>query len=161
MTASASFLVPYERLRSDENRMRHPSGDRERFKNLADRLDELTAEKFCGSKLCPSLDNSWKVAKGVPRVDGDLDSWFPPQSLKPFSKDKKVSSTLTLIRNALAHGNLFTTGNPIENLIFVTGTGENFDSSYEVLSVRPEDFYIFICSWVDSLSPFQDLYLAA
>jgi hypothetical protein len=165
MVASAAFLVPYERLRPDNHRSPHPSGDNERFASLAKRLEDLMADKFCGSSLCPNRENSWKVAKDVPRVDGDLDGWFPPQSLKPVSKDKAVSSMLVLIRNALAHGNVFTTGNPIETLIFVQRRGgdDSSTSKFEVLSVSPEDFGHFIREWVAFLrtSQIPELYLAA
>ena len=157
--------MPYERLRPDNNRSPHPSGDNERFAALAKRLEDLMADRFCGSSLCPNRENSWKVAKNVPLVDGDLDRWFPPQSLKPVSKDKAVSSMLVLIRNALAHGNVFTTGNPIETLIFVQrrGSAEGLTSKFEVLSVSPEDFGNFIREWVAFLrdSEIRELYLAA
>ena len=165
MVASTAFLVPYERLRPDSNRSPHPSGDNERFAALAKCLKDLMAERFCGSSLCPDRENSWKVAKDVSRVDGDLDGWFPRQSLKPVSKHKAVSSMLVLIRNALAHGNVFTTGNPIETLIFVQrrGSAEGLTSKFEVLSVSPEDFGHFIREWVAFLreSQIPKLYLVA
>lgn len=165
MVASAAFVMPYERLRPDDNRSPHPSGDNRRFSELAKRLEDLMAEKFCGSSLCPNKENSWRVAKDVPRVDGDLDGWFPPQSLKPVSKDKTVSSMLVLIRNAIAHGNVFTTGNPIGSLIFVQrrGSDESSTSKFEVLSVSPEDFGRFIREWVAFLhqSQIPELYLVA
>lgn len=123
------------------------------------------AEKFCGSSLCPEMDNTWKVAKDVPSVEGDLDGWYPPKTLKPVSKDKAVSSMLALIRNALAHGNIFTTGNPIESLIFVQRRGgdDGGSSKFEVLSVSLADFGHFIREWVAFLrtSNLQELYLVA
>ena len=165
MVSSAAFLVPYERLRPESNRSPHPSGDNERFAELAKRLEELMATKFCGSRFCPNAQSSWKVAKNVPFVGGDLDGWFPPQSLKPVSDEKAVSSMLTLIRNALAHGNVFTTGNPIETLIFVQKRESDKGSAtkFEVLSVRPEDFSNFIREWVAFLRESQvpELYIAA
>ena len=165
MVASTAFLMPYERLRTDNNRPPHPSGDNERFAVLAKRLEDLMADKFCGSSLCPNRENSWQVAKDVPRVDGDLDSWFPPQSLKPVSKDKVVNSMLVLIRNALVHSNVFATGNPIKTLIFVQRRGSDKGSTpkFEVLSVSPEDFGHFIHEWVTFLDESQipELYLVA
>ena len=165
MVASAAFVVPYERLRSDTNRSPHPAGDNERYAALAKRLEDLMANRFCGASLCPNSENSWKIAKNVLRVDGDLDGWFLPKLMKPVSKDKTVSSMLTLIRNALAHGNMFTTGSPIETLIFVQrrGSDEGSTSKFEVLSVGPEDFAHFIREWVAFLldSQITELYLVA
>jgi hypothetical protein len=169
MAASAAFLVPYERLRPESKHPPHPSGDGVRFAALAKRLDEFLKERFCGSSLCPTKENSWYIAKDVSRVDGELDSWFPPKSLKPVSKDKAISSMLSLIRNALAHGNLFTTGSPIERLIFVQRRGtldvneERQTSKFEVLCVSPDDFGLFIRGWVAFLraSEVPELYLIA
>ena len=165
MVASAAFVVPYERLGLHKDRPPHPAGDNKRYAELAKRLEDLKADKFCSSSLCPNSENSWKLAKDVDRVDGDLDGWFPPRLLKPVSKDKTVSSMLTLIRNALAHGNMFTTGSPIETLIFVQrrGSDEGSTSKFEVLSVGPKDFAHFIREWVAFLrdSQITELYLAA
>jgi hypothetical protein len=165
MVSSAAFLVPYERLRLDTKHPPHPSGDGERFAALAESLVDLMAEKFCGSNLCPEMTNSWKVAKDVPSVQGDLDVWYPPKTLKPVSRDKSVSSMLALIRNALAHGNIFTTGSPIESLIFVQRRGGDHggSSKFEVLSVSPADFGHFIREWVAFLrtSNLTELYLVA
>lgn len=165
MVASAAFVVPYERLRPDNNRLPHPSGDNKRFDELAKRLENLMADKFCGSSLCPKRESSWKVANDVRRVEGDLDSWFPPSSLNPVSPGKQVSSMLALIRNGLAHGNIFTTGSPIEALILLStpGTVKNPTDKFDVLSVSPEDFGRFIREWIAFLqrSQVQELYLAA
>ena len=165
MVASAAFVVPYERLGLHKGRPPHPAGDNKRYAELAKRLEDLKADKFCSSSLCPNSENSWKLAKDVDRVDGDLDGWFLPKLMKPVSKDKTVSSMLTLIRNALAHGNMFTTGSPIETLIFVQrrGSDEGSTSKFEVLSVGPEDFAHFIREWVAFLrdSEIRELYLAA
>lgn len=165
MVASAAFLVPYERLKPESTRSPHPSGDIERFAELAKRLEELMDAKFCGSRFCPGKENSWKVAKEVPFVHGDLDSWFPPQSLKPVSGEKAISSMLKLIRNALAHGNVFAAGNPIGTLIFVQRreTDESSNTKFEVLSVHPRDFNNFIREWVAFLreSQIPELYLVA
>jgi hypothetical protein len=90
-----------------------------------------------------------------------LDGWFPPKSLKSISQDKVVSSMLALIRNALAHGNIFSSGSPIDRLIFVQKRDAN--STFEVLSVSPSDFGDFVRGWVKFLSDsnMPELYLVA
>ena len=158
MAASASLLVPFERLKPDTQHHAHPFRDNARFADAAEKLQDLLTEKFVGSVLCPSTAASWQLAKDVLSVDGDVDSWLPKATLKPLSKDRIVSTILTLVRNALAHGNIYTTGDPIKVLIFVKEvTIQQVDKSrkrvgFEVISVNHEDFCSFIRAWVTFLN---------
>ncbi len=165
MVASAAFLVPYERLRPDNNRPPHPSGDNKRFVELSLQLETLFGEKFFGSELCPSSENSWQFANDVKRIDGDIDTWFLPASLRPVTKAKQVSAMLVWIRNALAHGNIYTSGNPIDRLILVQLDEPNNveNTTCHVLSVSPEDFGRFVRGWIRFLagSDMQELLSAA
>lgn len=157
MAASASLLVPYDRLKPDTYYSSHPFGDNRRFLDAAEKLKDLMAAKFVGSVLCPNENTSWQLAKKVPSVTGDLDSWLPQANLKPLSKERGVESTLTLVRNALAHGSIYTTGDPITDLIFVKEViTEQPDKSrkrvgFEVLSVNHADFLNFVRAWVTFL----------
>lgn len=157
MTASASLLVPFERLKPDTDHSSHPFGDNRRFGDAAKKLKDLMTENFVGSVLCPSTEASWRLAKKVESVDGDLDCWLPNVFLKPLSKQRGVNSTLTLVRNALAHGSIYTTGDPIKELIFVKEvTVKQADDTwkrigFEVLSVSYGDFRSFIRAWVKFL----------
>lgn len=154
MAASVSLLVPFERLKPDTEDSDHPFGDNRRYKSVADRLKRLLDEKFVGSELCPGDQHSWKLAKGVQSVEGDVDSWLPKATLKAFSSDRLVKSTLSLIRNALAHGSIYTTGNPIQELVFVK---EVLDKDrqrvgFEVIQVSSKDFRNFVRAWVNFLN---------
>lgn len=155
MAASASFLVPFERLKPDSNDSVHPFGDNKRYGATAGRLKDLLAKNFVGSGLCNETNHSWKLAKGVLPVDGklDLDNWPPTANLKPLEKQRKIGSTLTLIRNALAHGSIYTKGNPIDELVFVK---EVLDKNrkrvgFDVLQVSHEDFTKFVRAWIGFL----------
>jgi hypothetical protein len=150
MVASAAFLIPFERLKPTSYRYPHPSGDNEKFAELSEDLKDLMTSNFIESRLSPNKETTWKFKANVPSVSGDLDDWFPKLSMKPISRNKTVSPILKVIRNALAHGNVFTTGNPIETLIFVTTREVNTNQTvkFEVLSVGPEDFSNFIREWV-------------
>lgn len=154
MTASASLLVPFERLKPDTDHSSHPFGDNRRFGAAAEKLAELMKESFVGSVLCPDTESSWRLAKNVKSVDGDLDCWLPDVLLKPLNKQRAVKSTLTLVRNAFAHGSIYTIGDPIKELIFVKEvTVQHSDKTwkrigFEVLSVSYGDFQRFIRAWV-------------
>jgi hypothetical protein len=121
LVASAGFIVPYERL-SD-----HPSGDSKRFAEAAEKLRKLLDEPFVSSVLYNKTNSTWHDGKVV-SVNGYPESWEGLQKRRPFSKDKKVGTTLKLLRNALAHGNIFTSGknrDVIEAIIFIK---KNFNS---------------------------------
>jgi hypothetical protein len=113
MVASAGFVVPYERLKPD-----HPSGDSKRFADAAEKLKSLLNQPFMSSVLSNKMNSTWYHGK-VFSVNGDPDSWDGLLTRKPFSNDRKVSTTLTVIRNGLAHGNIFTFGNPIRAIILI------------------------------------------
>jgi hypothetical protein len=107
MVASSAVNIPYERLRppSDE-RKAHPSGDYEKYAEAAQQFKQLSDSNFVGSCLCPSnIDGNWRLVT-TKSVQGPPDAW--DCSFKHISKEKKVSSVIAIIRNALAHGNIFT-----------------------------------------------------
>jgi hypothetical protein len=76
---------------------------------------------------------------------------------KPFSKDKKVSTTLNVIRNGLAHGNIFTFGDPIQAIVFIK---KHFNDvgvvrDYSFVFVAPQEFLQFLENWFDFLNDFR------
>jgi len=150
MVASASLLVPFERLKPDTEYSAHPSGDNKRYGAAAGQLKELLDKRFVGSELCPATKHSWQLAKEVQTVEGAMDSWLPKVKLKSLSASKQVGSTLTLIRNALAHGSIYATGDPIKELVFVK---EVLDKDrkrvgFDVLQVSHGDFKQFVRAWI-------------
>ena len=149
MVASAGFVVPYERLTPG-----HPSGDSKRFVGAAEKLQSLLDQAFTSSVLSQQMSSTWYEGK-VGSVNGDPDSWDGLRKRKPFSKDKKVSATLKVIRNGLAHGNIFTFGNPIiQEIIFIK---KNFNDvgevrDYSFVYLVPQDFSQFLENWFDFLN---------
>ena len=155
MAASASLLVPFERLKPDTKNSAHPFRDNRRDVVTANRLEELLRKNFVGSVLCPS-NHSFQLAKNVKSVSGDLDDWLPNAGLAPI-KDEKTDATIKLVRNALAHGNIYTTGDPIQELVFVTEIREKervlkgSPVEFDVLQVSHGDFKKFVCAWIEFL----------
>jgi hypothetical protein len=150
MVASAGFVVPYERLKPD-----HPSGDSKKFADAAEKLKSLLDQPFMSSVVCNKMNSTWHDGK-VASVNGDPDSWDGLRKRKPFSKDKKVSTTLKVIRNGLAHGNIFTFGNPIQAIVFIK---KNFNDvgvvrDYSFVFVAPREFLQFLENWFDFLNDF-------
>ena len=171
MVASASLVIPLERLRIKASGDAHPIGDLERFPDSAQQLQGLLKSPFVGSKIGPPADQkSWKLAQRLTNIEGDAEQWMARAQLKPVSGEKTVKAILELMRNALAHGNLFTIGDPIASLVFVNFHWKNLPKgapaewvNFDALQVPPADLDELLCKWVEFLhqSNFLRLKLAA
>ncbi len=150
--ACAGFVIPFERLRPP-GQIPHPSNDRENHPEASKNLLKLLNSKFIISDLNPNKDN-WH-AGNLASISGDPDSWSEIDRPKQVTKDKTVGNILKCIRNALAHGNLYTKGDPIESIIFISS---NMDSqnktvkNYSYVCVSPSEFSKFLRNWFNFLA---------
>ncbi|GAO35330.1 hypothetical protein SCT_0716 [Sulfuricella sp. T08] len=151
MVASAGLVVPYERLKPDSE-IDHPSGDNKIFSAAAEQLKLLLAEPFLASELWNQPYSTWHSGK-LKSVRGDPDSWEGLRNRQPIQADKTVKNVLRVIRNALAHGNIFTFKNPIEAIIFINANvnDQNIVRDYSFVFVGPNDFHQFLKQWFDFL----------
>jgi hypothetical protein len=152
MVASAGLIVPFERLKPDIGSDEHPSGDRNKFPDAAAKLESLLGQPFMSSSLCTGANLTWRVGKLL-AATGDPDSWEGLQNSRPMSKDKTVGGILSVIRNALAHGNIWTLRDPIEAIIFVKRVFNNDKvvRHFDFLPVAPHEFQHFLDGWFDFL----------
>ncbi len=153
LVASAGLVVPYERLTPDSRWGDHPSGDRKTFAHAAGKLELLLSQPFMSSVLFNKMNSTWYEGK-VDSVNCDVDSWGGLRKRKPFSKDKRVSTTLKVIRNGLTHGNIFTFGKSVQAIIFVS---RNFNDigvvrDFSFIYVAPQEFTQFLENWFDFLN---------
>jgi len=154
MVASAGFVVPYERLKFKPD---HPSGDSRTFSDAAEKLKSLLDKPFTSSVLFNKMGSPWYDGRVV-CVNGRPESWGGLRKREPFSKDKTVKTTINVIRNGLAHGNIFTFDNPIHEIAFVEKknfNGVGVVSHYSFVSVGPEEFLQFLHNWFDFLNDFD------
>jgi hypothetical protein len=139
MTAASAFLIPFERLRSGTE---HPAHDREKFPQEARRLDSALGKPFLASPFHNGASGSWSIGKR-PRP-----SLVDPS---PLSKEKSAIQVLAILRNALAHGNLWTipgTGSDIRALIFwAEDKRDGKIIGYKYVYVSPTDFRDFLLKW--------------
>lgn len=158
MVASAGFVVPYERLTPDGRWGDHPSGDRKRFADTAGKLESILRQPFTSSRLWTETSSTWHSGKLV-SVTGDPDSWEGLRKRRLISKEKQVRTILNVIRNALAHGNVWTLQNPIEALIFVKRIidDDKVAPTFSFVSVAPHEFRKFLENWFDFL---KDLHIS-
>jgi hypothetical protein len=144
--ASAGLVVPYERLRPDRP---HPSGDAQRFSQaaaaLAEELDK-TLERFLGEASA----REWLVGT-TSDLNGPPDAWSGFAAVRPANQ-KLARTILKTIRNALAHGNVWTLGNPISELVFAREIWEAKKLvGFEFLKVSPQAFRGLLDTWFDGL----------
>jgi len=145
--ANPCLIFPYERLCKDK----HPSHDRQKFIEAKKTLD-AELRKECGkSCLWSSFSaNDWRYKK-LDKLSDDFGELGLDRETKPITS-KKVQDTLTNLRNALAHGNIWTIGNPIETLVFVSLVSLNQPKGpFNTLQCSPKIFLHFIKNWIDFL----------
>ena len=162
MAASAGFVVPFERIGSTRgsNNSSHPSRDGEKFEKKTKELDDLMEKSFLGSCLHRATETEWTYSE-LDRFDGNIDN-FPEIFRKNITNNKKVTRILKILRNALAHGNLYTfpstIGHPIARMIFISYKVHNDPTKgFYSLSVPPEKFRDFLKQWFEFLKNVESL----
>ncbi|MBE0448305.1 MAG: hypothetical protein IBX64_09455 [Actinobacteria bacterium] len=85
-------------------------------------------------------------------LGGIIGTWHL-EELRAISDRKKASTVAKVLRNALAHGNIFTRGNShINILVFLSRINhEHPEFGYNCITVSPLDFKRFMLKWFDIL----------
>jgi len=165
--ATSGLVVPFERLKPNKEGDLSPFfSDPDRHNSASKTLSELMSTKFLGSRLAGST-STWIYFNRKVEHDDMPDQWedlrLPQQKI---SNQKTCGSVLKLLRNALAHGNIFSTGIKINQLIFLSRLDWNEEKTecmedlkhsreqgrFGVLAVSPDDFHQFLLNWFDFLS---------
>lgn len=147
--ASSGLIVPYARLSDGA----HPSGDAARFTKAKQTFDAALTACVCKSDLFTGAEpSSWRIGKSR-ELRGDPDAWNL-DALKPVTPKKTVTPLVKILRNALAHGNVFSRGRPhITSLVFLSRLcHEKPELGYEILVVSPHDLKEFVLAWLSLLA---------
>jgi hypothetical protein len=175
--ASVAIPIPFERLRKPPGGIKHPSGDKEKHSKASGKLAEICGKKFIQSALWEKAVSSWEIGEVDAREAKKKDPELWDASYNSLSGDFKVIEILEHIRNALAHGNIFTSPNgkkQIKRIIFLNRimsaksltdnylkacllkffrrSRPKFTGKYKVLKVSPNDFNDFLINWIQFLS---------
>jgi hypothetical protein len=148
--AAAGLIIPHERLsqRSDQ-----PPLDRKRFALASDALDKLLAKR-----LIDVVQHQWKGGL-LAKAEGSPDGW--DELLEPANLEEQtsLSQVVTWLRNALAHGNIFTrpsAPHSIKEIVFVCGFPATHrkgkDQPLRFVLVSPDDLREFLELWFESLA---------
>jgi hypothetical protein len=145
--AATGFVIPFERLLPKDT---HPATESKDFREFARQLDRELSRPFEKHPLSASTAKSWSYGE-IDSASGDPDAWVG--KCNPIgSRDGR--SILRAVRNALAHGSVFTKGNPgIDQLVFLSERRDDNDTmtGYKVVAVGPTDFEKFLRAWFETL----------
>lgn len=149
MVASSAFLIPQERLNKD-----HPSQDLVQFEKTLPRFMKELKTKWGKSSLSRNVAE-WQYGF-TDDIGNGPDAWPAPNAK---ASEKDVSEVLGIIRNALAHGNLFTEGNSIDTVTFYSKKYETRKKckecqqdvsdmiGYKFLKIPTASFRQFLYNW--------------
>jgi len=147
--ASAAITIPFERLRKKG----HPAQDKKKYPQVVSKFDNLCDKNFLSSNLWGKASESWKfgqLKKG--EVELGPENW--EENAISLEEDVKVKEVLCIIRNALAHGSIFTLSNAddqIEIIIFLSTSKEKDTGDFNLIMVSVEDFNELLVKWIDFL----------
>lgn len=153
--AAAALPIPFERLRKPPEGIKHPSGEKEKYEKATGKFSEICDKKFLQSVLWQDEARSWEFGEVEEKeVKKEPEQWA--RYSQSLYGEVKVVDILEHIRNALAHGSVFTLPNredQIENIIFLSRImdGCNFTGKYGFLTVCPKDFNKFLVKWIQFL----------
>jgi hypothetical protein len=146
--ASTGIVVPYERI---AGRHEHPSGDRELFAVKAQGIVKTLDQPFASTPLGEGPAGEWLYGRAM-SLRGKPDDWDGFRASKPAGR-KLARTVLQTIRNALAHGNLWTLDNPIRELVFARERRDEAGEllGYEFIRGSPQAFRALLIAWFDLL----------
>lgn len=153
--AAAAITIPFERLRKTSDGIEHPSQDKKKYQKADGKFANLCDQYFLESSLWKDAVKSWKIGQ-VKREELTQGPELWITNSASLTKGIKVKEVLEHIRNALAHGSIFTLPNAadqIENIIFLSKdkNAGNFSENYKLLMVSAEDFNEFLVKWMHFL----------
>jgi len=154
--ATSAFIFPFERLRPTADDHIAPDRNQESISAMRELL-KRSFESWADGQ-------AWAFNPRIPgpelRASIHVEQWLitnPPNPLRP---SQNVEEILSLLRNALAHGNIYSyptmSSTAIEKLLFLSKRRDpesgNLIDEYKLLQGSPQDFVSLVRNWVQFLS---------
>lgn len=159
MTAAASLVIPFERLRMDKSDgIVHASGDTTTFEDQAKALTVALAKPFLKSAFWEKGANgSWRFG-ATAEIATPPDSWESFSKRRPLCNDDQAIMIVARLRNALAHGNIFVRpreeGAIIVEIVFAAEDRKK--GGYNFICVKPDDFHAFMIKWLAFIDKYKE-----
>lgn len=159
MVAAAAIPIPFEHLKKPTDRIKHVAHEREKYQAATGKFSNLCGQNFLGSDLWSDKPESWMIGEvDSEQFYNELESWVGKRV--ELRNDQKVIDILRLLRNAFAHGNIFTLEShtdEIQEIVFLEKIMKNrsFTGKYKFLTVTPRDFRKLMMGWIKFLSELQ------
>jgi hypothetical protein len=144
--AGTGLCIPLQRLRWENQGGVVKEREDPTLSDARAQFDALMRCRFKGSVLCKEDCEAWSYGR-LSSTENDPDFWPEIERSSPL-RDESVKTVVLHVRNALAHGNLFTRGEPISQMVFVSKSHCDSDE-YCYLIVSPEKFTDFLHRWFD------------
>jgi hypothetical protein len=135
----------------------NPSGDAKKYSRAKSKFANECGNKVFLDWISGKESKSWKFTElELKAIHQPPTSWL--QNIKPLPKEEKVGKVgyvLHHLRNAFAHGNIFTLAesNQIKSLIFLCErkNKNNCVEGYNLIEVLPEELFDFLEKWIEFL----------
>jgi hypothetical protein len=150
--ATSAFIIPYERLKPGSKE--HIADDR--HVEAVHKLEELLKRNFIEWQT----GHSWEIVEGLEGQQirtSDVDEWASREKRRHIQANIHVETIIDIIRNALAHGNIFihppkTSGRPAPQIqSIILASKPQREDIYKVVIVSTSDFRRLILDWVSFL----------
>jgi len=148
--AATGLIIPHERL---SQRPDQPPLDRQRFASTSEALNRLLAER-----MVDVVHQQWKGGL-LAKADGTPDDWDELRDPANIQEQTSLLQVVTWLRNALAHGNIFTrppAPSPIKEIVFVCGYPTTHRKTKEqplrFVLASPDDLRAFLECWFERLA---------
>tara|TARA_R110001599_G_C12253490_1_gene659822 strand:- start:2975 stop:3520 length:546 start_codon:yes stop_codon:yes gene_type:complete len=155
--AGSGLVIPAERLSES-----HPLGDAQRYPRHHAAFHTMMKSNFLQSKLVGDLWADWQMGNTGHGAESSAwdqtpDAW----NLVPIRRDITVEFVVRGIRNALAHGNIYTVSAPgsgaITEIAMASKNIKRIDGRPTVVGVThysttPAAFELFLREWLVSLA---------
>lgn len=130
--ATSSFVIPFERLKEF-----HPFNDRILFKEIASRIDEELKKNVSDSTLI-NKSELWRT-KNLSK--SSLKKTDFEDGFEAIKDEDKIESLFNTIRNALAHGNIYSYSKSdlsrhIDTLYFISRKSNEKNAFFQILEAN-------------------------
>lgn len=149
--ASACIAIPYDHMHEPvKNAAPHPSGNRNANDNRKNNFDDLLQKEVGNLSFWPSKQATGFLFGKIDAPEGMPEDWPELKNCCHMESTEKFDTLIKHIRNSLAHGNIYTRGKSITEIILLSR--KSFTSTeFSLLSITPAQLQNVVFFWIEQL----------